>query len=361
MAVSASNSGSRTTKPAGTSTTSAATAGAGGARGAPRAARRPRRTRPPATHWRAPRSRVPVTTGPAMSAQARGSGPTSSGRGRSQEEAALVAVGRSLHEGQTDLGREGDQRHDQRPAAGQRGEDRAGAEHGRQHARHDAEGSQDPHHRQADGRRDEHGHEADRPARPQRRPATTSAMGLLRSVEGLADSGRRRGGATGARPPATATGSGSGSPRPTRFAEGLPDWPTWGLPGFPGPPPGRVRRGERRHRRGGWPAGWRHHGRGQPAAPRRGAPPPTSCCRALPELPAIPSLPNRSRGRGDAGAGGRRHPRRVDRADGDLAGRSAPRRPAGRRSSPTSTTMRSVACGPSSRSPPVARVPSSGS
>ena len=77
---------------------------------------------------------------------------------------------------------------------------------------------------------------------------------------------------------------------------------------------------------------------------------------ALPELPAIPSLPNRSPAEGmlaQAAVGIRGV---AIASDGDLLvdpRRSTPSSP----SPPTSTTMPSAGCGPSSTPPPVARVP----
>ena len=55
--------------------------------------------------------------------------------------------------------------------------------------------------------------------------------------------------------------------------------------------PGAQRGGKRD---GGPGAGGRRHGRGEPSPHRRARPPRTSCCELLPDLPAIPSLPQRS-------------------------------------------------------------------
>ena len=225
------------------------------------------------------------------------------------------------------------------------------------------------------GRRHEHG-DAARPAHAAQRPASATqrdgaAAAVERAADGRADEQRQRqpGGAQqpDGRGPCRATAAKT-CRAPRRLANvGRPRSVPAGHDGWrPVRAAGEAVHGPSREeaiRRGGSPAGRGHDGRRQPAAPSTRTRPP-SFVAARAARAAGHARPCRGARRPRAcsrrrlvGVRGRRR----SATDGGLVVDRAPRRPAGRRRAPTSTTTRSAGCGPSSRSPPGARARSSGS
>ena len=283
MAVSASTSGSRTTTPAGTNTnqrrvrrwkrgasrTASATAGGGHDR-----------ARPPTT--RAASSSGPAPTATASTQPRQLQRPGQERSGRSQQEPGLVAVGAGLHEHPADLGGEGHDDRDQRQPDGGDGRRRAGA---RQNAATTAAGQrprrQQPQHGEADRRRHERRHAAPTTQPAQSPTAATSCTAPLRPSRASANAGRPT--------------SGQQRPRDAQEPERARWRQTWDLQDLPTRASGaNVVSSHQRERRMTV-----HLTAG--AASGIGSLPHTDARAAaefvlerLPDLPAIPSLPQRS-------------------------------------------------------------------